>query len=93
MVSVDDDEAFARLCGLVRVDPAAGSRSTVERAAFVRLREGVAADVAEQLTGAGVPAAAVCDDLATVPADDRFSALFEPVGDRGVAPRAPWEFR
>lgn len=93
MVSVDGDEAFARLCRLVGVDPAGGARSTVERRVFVRLREGVAADLAEQLSGAGVPAAAVCGDLAAVPADARFAALFEPVGDRGVAPRSPWEFR
>ena len=56
-----------------------------------RLGERTAAEWEEELTRAGTPAAAVCDDLAAAPADPRLSHLFEPVGG-GLAPRSPWSF-
>ena len=55
------------------------------------LRERKAADCEEELLAAGIPAAVVCDDLATLPRDPRLSDLFEPVGG-GFAPRSPWSF-
>ena len=56
-----------------------------------QLRERTAADWEEELLAAGVPAAVVCDDLATLPGNPRLSGLFEPVGG-GLAPRSPWSF-
>ena len=57
-----------------------------------RLGDRSAVDWEELLTSQGVPAAAVCEDLAAVPADPRFADLFEPAGP-GRAPREPWSFR
>ncbi len=88
MVRAGDDESFARLCRACGLDRA----RTSERQIYVRLREGVAADMERELVGAGVDAAAVCGDLATLPADPRVADLFEPVAGGGVAPRSPWGF-
>ena len=96
VVSVDDDESFERLCRVCEVDPAANSRAGAVELLAARLAEGTAAGWEDLLTGAGVAASVVCDDLATVPADPRLSDLFEPVGlgdVGGVAPRSPWTFR
>ncbi len=90
MVSADDDERFELLCRLCDVDPAGASRAVTERRIVDRLAEGMAADWEEKLVEAGIAAAVVCGDLATIPADPRLSALFEPVGERGLAPRSPW---
>jgi crotonobetainyl-CoA:carnitine CoA-transferase CaiB-like acyl-CoA transferase len=92
-VTVDDDDAFARLCRTCDVDPAGAARSTTERRVAERLTEHPAGTWEEALVDAGVPAAVVCRDLAAIPADLRLSHLFEPVGIGGVAPKSPWTFR
>jgi CoA:oxalate CoA-transferase len=92
MVSIDDDDAFARLCRLLDVDPSGASRDAVERRLHARLRDSAAASLTGPLAAAGIPAAVVCDDLAAVAYDPRFAVLFEPVGDRARAPLPPWRF-
>lgn len=92
-LSAEDDDAFARLCRACRVDPAGAARTTVEGQIVDRLAEDTAGRWEARLVDAGLPAAAVCDDLAAIPADPRFAALFEPVGIGGLAPRSPWTFR
>ena len=84
MVSGDDDRTLERLCRLC------GAGSTAEIPD--RLGKGVASEWEAHLVDAGIAAAAVADDLATVPADPRLAGLFEPVAGGGVAPRAPWSF-
>ena len=93
VVSVDDDESFERLCRVCAVEPAGASRATAEGRIVARLADGGAAEWEEVLVGAGIAAAVICDDLAAVPADPRLAAMFEPVGERGVAPRSPWSVR
>jgi CoA:oxalate CoA-transferase len=90
MVSVDDDDSFESICRLCDVDSAGTSRATTEQRVAARLAQGTAKDWEQQFTAAGVAASVVCADLATVPADPRLSALFEPVGIGGLAPRSPW---
>jgi CoA:oxalate CoA-transferase len=102
VVSVDDDEAFEQLCRVCDVDPAGASRAATEELAAAALARGTAAAWEEDLAGAHIPAAKVCDDLATVPSNPRLSHLFEPVSiggvgpstlqSRGLAPRSPWTF-
>lgn len=90
-VSVEDDDAFGRLCRLCAVDPTAAPRPEIEHRLAAGLGEDTARGWEERLARAGIPAAVVCADLADVPADPRLAGLFEPVGD-GMAPRAPWSF-
>ena len=90
MVSVDDDESLERLCRLCGGDRTGAPRAVTERRVADRLREGVASEWEETLLGTGIAAAVVSDDLAAIPADPRLSALFEPVGEGGLAPRSPW---
>jgi len=92
MVTVDDDESFTRVCRLFGIDPAGGHRALVERRVADHLLQGVAGRWEEALSGEGVAAAVVCEDLTRVPADPRFAAMFEPVGMGGLAPRSPWNF-
>ncbi|HWH34725.1 MAG TPA: CoA transferase [Acidimicrobiales bacterium] len=82
-VSVDGEDGLRRACAACRV---AGPEALV-----ARLGEDTAAHWEGVLTGAGVPAAAVAEDLAAVAADPRLAGLFEPAGP-GLAPRAPWSF-
>ena len=92
MVSVEDDESFEYLCRLCDVDPAGASRAATEQLVAARLAEGAAAAWEGHLNEAGMPASAVCADLADIPFDPRLSDLFEPVGIGGLAPRSPWTF-
>lgn len=92
VMSVEDDESFRRLCRICDVESSA-PRAATERRLAGRLRSGSAAAWEQRLLGAGIPCAVVCEDLAAVPADPRFSELFEPVGIGGLAPRSPWSFR
>jgi CoA:oxalate CoA-transferase len=92
VLSVEDDESFRRLCRLCEVDPAGPARAVTEQLLASRLAEGAAAQWEDLLAGGGIAAAVACEDLATVPADERLSALFEPVGIGGLAPKSPWSF-
>ncbi len=92
MVSADNDADYARLCALYRVVGPTAPPDLTDRRILVRIRESIAAETESALLDAGIPAAVVCDDLAEVPADPRFAALFEPVGGTCVAPRSPWTF-
>jgi crotonobetainyl-CoA:carnitine CoA-transferase CaiB-like acyl-CoA transferase len=91
VVSAEDDEAFGRLCGVVGLDPTAAARTATEAAVAARLLDGAASEWEERLTGVGVAAAVVCEDLPALPGDPRLAALFEPVAT-GFAPRSPWQF-
>ncbi|MDQ6728508.1 MAG: CoA transferase, partial [Actinomycetota bacterium] len=92
VTSVEDDDGFRRLCQLCEVDPVGPARATTEHRLAARLAEGTAAQWEELLLAGGIAAAVACEDLAAVPADPRLSALFEPVGIGGLAPRSPWRF-
>ncbi|MDQ4070315.1 MAG: CoA transferase [Actinomycetota bacterium] len=87
VVSADgqDFETLGRICGVTAEGPDADQRIAA------RLAEDSAARGEEALVAAGIPAAAVADDLPAVAADPRLSGLFEAVAG-GVAPRAPWSF-
>lgn len=93
-VSAEDDECFRRLCARCGVDPEGAPRAATEDVVAARLAAGpaTAAQWEAALADAGVPAAAVCHDLAAVPADPLLAPLFEPVGIGGLAPRSPWTF-
>ncbi len=91
-VTVDDDESFGRLCRRCGVDPASAPRAGVEQAVAARLAGAGARHWEDLLCDDGVAASAVCQDLASVPADPRFAELFEPVAIGGVAPGSPWAF-
>ncbi|MGI8807436.1 MAG: CoA transferase [Acidimicrobiales bacterium] len=93
IVGVDDDDTLERLCRMCEVDPAGGSRRQTEGRIAARLGARSGTEWEDVLTGAGVAAAVVCNDLSAVPADPRLAALFEPVGGGGVAPRSPWTVR
>ena len=73
--------------------PTAGGHLMADDATAVagHLHERTAAQWEDELLAAGIPAAVVCEHLASVPADPRLSDLFEPVGG-GFAPRSPWSF-
>lgn len=92
VMSVEDDEHFRRLAEVCGIDPSGAPRATVEQRMAAHLAQGTAAAWEEQLTGAGVAAAAVCKSLADVAADPRFSHLLEAVETGGLAPRSPWSF-
>jgi len=92
VMSVEDDESFRRLCRLCEVDAAGPARATTERRLAARLGEGTAAHWEDLLLDGGIAAAVACEDLATIPGDPRLSAMFEPVGIGGLAPRSPWMF-
>jgi crotonobetainyl-CoA:carnitine CoA-transferase CaiB-like acyl-CoA transferase len=92
VVTADDDDSFRRLSEVCGADPSAGPRTATERTLATRLRQAGARKWEERLCDGGVAAAAVCDDLASVPADPRLAGLFEPVGIGGLAPRTPWAF-
>lgn len=92
VVAAEDDAALRALCEACGVDPTAAPRGATEEAVAARLAARPAAWWEAELAAAGVPCAVACDDLAAVPADPRFAALFEPVGTGGLAPRNPWAF-
>jgi CoA:oxalate CoA-transferase len=91
-LTVEDDEHFQHVCEVCGIDPAGAPRASTEQRLAGSLADRSAPEWAKLFQDAGVPAAVVCEDLATVPADPRFSELFEPVGVAGRAPRAPWTF-
>lgn len=74
--------ALAEACG------AAAGAADDELAA--RLASGSAARWEERLAHAGIPAAAVRDDLAGLPSDPRVGDRLEPLGSGAWAPVAPW---
>lgn len=90
VVSVDNDDAFARLCEICGIDSAAGSLAATEARLVDRLAHGRAATWERRLLADGMPAAVVSDDLAMLTTDPRLIGMFEPVGHGGMAPRSPW---
>lgn len=92
MVSVDDKESFERLCRRCGVEAAGAPRAATERRLADLLGARTAAEWEEELVGDGVAAAVVVEELASVAADPRLAALFEPVGIGGLAPCSPWTF-
>ncbi len=92
VVSLDRDDDLRRLCRACGVVTDGGSRTDVELRVAERLAGGVTADWEECIAAAGVACAAVCTDLAALPADPRLAGLFEPLGGTAWAPVAPWRF-
>lgn len=92
VVSVNDDLSFQHLCQTCDVDAPGSSRVEVEDT----LRRCLAGRSSEywqqQLTEAGLAAAAVPAhlDLASLPTDPRLRRLFEPLAETCQAPRSPW---
>jgi crotonobetainyl-CoA:carnitine CoA-transferase CaiB-like acyl-CoA transferase len=91
-LSVEDDVGFGRLCRLCGVDPTGAPRAVIEELVTARLASADARTWESRLTGEGIAASVVADDLAGVAADPRLAELFEPVGTGGLAPRSPWTF-
>lgn len=87
VVAATDPVAAGRLraaCAL----PATATDADV----LTRLRRGAAAEWADRLAPAGVPAVVVPADLAVLPADPRLAGLLERVGDACWIPGPPWSF-
>lgn len=91
-VSVDGSGSLAQLCRACDLDPRAASREGLELLIAERIARAVTADCEERIVAAGLPCAAVCTDLARLPADPRLAGMFEPLGGTAWAPRAPWRF-
>ncbi|MFN2607607.1 MAG: CoA transferase [Acidimicrobiales bacterium] len=92
VVSVEGDDALARLCEVCGVAHEDGPPAAAERALADCLTSRPAAEWEGLLGDAGLPAAVAPDDLTAVLVDPRLTGLFEPVGTDGRAPRSPWAF-
>jgi crotonobetainyl-CoA:carnitine CoA-transferase CaiB-like acyl-CoA transferase len=90
VVAVEDDDGLHRLCRACAVDPDQPAREAVEALVAQRIARGSAVDWEERLTGAAIPCAAACTDLAALPADARLSGCFEPLAGSAWVPTAPW---
>jgi CoA:oxalate CoA-transferase len=91
MVSIENEHARKRLsevCGLT----SSANDATLARQIAERLRSRPATEWESLLLEAGVPAAVVLGDLASLPRDPRFKGLIERVNDACWAPAAPWQF-
>lgn len=92
-LSAPSEDVLHRLCAACGVEPVAGeARACVEARISERLAAQLTGDWEERLAAEGIPCAAVCIDLARLPADPRFAGLFEPLGDTAWAPVSPWRF-
>jgi crotonobetainyl-CoA:carnitine CoA-transferase CaiB-like acyl-CoA transferase len=89
-VSVEDGDVLHRLCRACDLAPDAPAPAGIEALIAERIVGGVTADWEERLPAAGVPCAAVCTDLASLPGDAQLVGLFEPLGGTAWAPIAPW---
>ncbi|MDP9075331.1 MAG: CoA transferase [Actinomycetota bacterium] len=90
VVEVTDEPAFRRLGEMCDVDGTPGSHPGIDLLLAERLESGSARLWEKQLLAADVPAAVVTRDLAAIPADARFSPLFESIGGDCMAPSDPW---
>jgi crotonobetainyl-CoA:carnitine CoA-transferase CaiB-like acyl-CoA transferase len=90
VLSVEDDDDLQRLCQACDLDPTYAPRERVEPLVVERIAGGVTSEWERRLAAAGLPCAAACTDLATLPSDPRLAALFEPLGGTAWAPVAPW---
>lgn len=91
-IDAADDDAFAALCRVAGVDPAAGSAQQSEAAIAGRIAAATSLTWERELGAAGVPCAAVCTDLSALARDPGLDSLFEPIGEACRAPAAPWRF-
>lgn len=89
-LTVVGTEDLRRLCEVCDVDARTASTPTVEALVVERLAEDTASAWERRLVEASVPCAVVQADLAALPADPRFSNLFEPLGGPALAPGHPW---
>lgn len=92
VLSAEGDDALRRASEACGLSTGATRRVDDEERLAARLGGGPARTWEDVLLAAGVPCAVACEDLAAIPADPRFSELFEPVGIGGLAPRSPWAF-
>ncbi len=93
VMTVEDDEAYRRLCELCEVVPGESPATT-----SAALLEGIAGRPAlwweERLTELGIPCAVLPDELdpGSLPADPRLAGLFETLAEECRAPASPWHF-
>ncbi|MDQ4130489.1 MAG: CoA transferase, partial [Actinomycetota bacterium] len=88
----EDDPTYRRLCAVCGIDPDHGPRRAVEELVAQRLASRPAGEWEAVLAEAGIPCAAICTDLATLPSDPRLAHLFEPLAGPSRAPGSPWRF-
>jgi crotonobetainyl-CoA:carnitine CoA-transferase CaiB-like acyl-CoA transferase len=95
VLTVSDDEGFARLCRACGVDPRRGRRPDAEAAIAQCLPGAPAAVWEERLSEVGIPCVAVPagSDAAAVARDPRLAELLEPLAGTSVAPASPWRFQ
>ncbi len=91
-IDAEDGDAFAALCRVADVDPAAGSARETQAAIAERLRTATSKTWEHEFGDAGVACATVCTELSTLPRDPRLEMLFEPIGATCLAPGSPWRF-
>ncbi len=90
VVSVDGEDALARLSDLCGIRADSGPRHVVEAGLAAHLGAGPAEKWDALLADIGVPNAVASTDLSTMHADGRFAALFVPLSGSCFAPAAPW---
>jgi crotonobetainyl-CoA:carnitine CoA-transferase CaiB-like acyl-CoA transferase len=79
-----------RLCDLCGVVPRHRPRPDLEREVVQRMAARPVEAWREELHAAGIGCARVATDLASIPADPRLAALFEPLAGTCRAPSSPW---
>lgn len=91
-VAVDVEGAAGAASVRHVVGAATGSDTRDDEAAAARFRDLDARDWEELLTGAGVPCAVVCSDLADLPRDPRLDMLFDRLPGGCRAATRPWRW-
>lgn len=86
-VTAEDPDTLSRLRRVLGATPAAGLEGIV-----AQLRTRSAPQWEDALADAGVPGAAVCTDLATLPNDPRVGPFLEAAGGPCRVPASPWRF-
>jgi crotonobetainyl-CoA:carnitine CoA-transferase CaiB-like acyl-CoA transferase len=92
VVAAEDKQARKRLskvCGLRAFE----DEGSLDELIAERLRSRSAAEWEQLLLDAGIPAAAVHSDLASLPNDPHVTSLLENVDDTCWVPAAPWKFK
>ena len=87
-----DEHALAQLTVACGIDAADACNFDIEDSIAERIAEGPAQLWAGVIPAAGIPCASVEADVGCIPADARFTHLFQQLPGGACVPRAPWRF-
>ena len=89
-VDAAENAHFGRLCRVCGIEANQASKARLETTIAASIRDAPTTQWETALCEEGIPCAAVCTDLASLPHDPRLAPLFDPLPEGCWAPAAPW---